>query len=134
MGDFADRLNKPVYRYLLIGVSVYLIELLVIFLATRNGMSSVAAVALSFWIGLILSFLLQKVVTFRDHRTHHKIIFNQLLAFGLLVLFNFGFTILVTDLFSPSIPPAVSRTIAIAITTIWNFYLYKTKIFSKPLT
>ena len=26
-------------------------------------------------------------------------------------------------------PAVVTRTIALAITTIWNFYLYKTRIF-----
>jgi hypothetical protein len=29
------------------------------------------------------------------------------------------------------ITAAVTRTIALAITTIWNFYLYKTQIFRK---
>lgn len=129
-----SRLSKPVYRYILIGVSVYLVELLVILIAIDQGVSDVAAVALSFWIGLLLSFLLQKLVTFGDHRTHHKVVIAQLMAFGLLVLFNFGFTILVTKLFTPQIPPTVARTLALAVTTFWNFYLYKTKIFNKPIT
>jgi len=124
-----ELLQRPGYRYLIVGGSVYLLELIVIFVAQQLGASAVVAVGLSFWIGLIISFLLQKLVTFGDKRTHHKIIIPQVAAFSLLVLFNFFFTIGVTKALSDTLPAAVTRTIALAITTIWNFYLYKTRIF-----
>jgi putative flippase GtrA len=123
------KISRALQRYLIIGVSVYLIELLIIVLAQQAGSTATAAVALSFWAGLAISFFLQKIITFDDKRLHHKILLPQLLAFSLLVLWNFGFTVLVTDLFSPPVPPTVTRTIALAITTLWNFYLYKTRIF-----
>lgn len=116
-------------RYIIIGVSVYLFELLIIFTAINLGSSSVFAVGLSFWLGLIVSFLLQKIVTFRDKRVHHKILLPQIIAYSLLVLFNFAFTVGFTALLDDNWPPAVLRTIALGITTIWNFYLYKTRIF-----
>lgn len=116
-------------RYLIIGVSVYLFELLVIAVAQWLGANNVLAVGLSFWLGLIVSFMLQKLVTFQDKRTHHKVLIPQLVAFSLLVLFNFGFTLLVTQLFIGILPAAATRTAALGITTIWNFCLYKTKIF-----
>jgi putative flippase GtrA len=116
-------------RYLVIGVSVYLLELLIIVAAQQLGASAVVAVGLSFWIGLGISFGLQKLVTFGDKRLHHKVLIPQIAAYCLLVLFNFGFTILVTDLLSPPVPPVITRTLALANTTIWNFYLYKTRIF-----
>ena len=122
-------LQKPSHRYLVIGVSVYLFELLVIFVAQYFGANNILAVGLSFWLGLIVSFILQKVVTFKDKRTHHRVLLPQIIAFSLLVLFNFGFTILVTELLTCIIPAAITRTIALGITTIWNFYLYRTKIF-----
>lgn len=122
-------LQKPSHRYLVIGVSVYLFELLVIFVAQYFGANNILAVGLSFWLGLIVSFILQKVVTFKDKRTHHRVLLPQIIAFSLLVLFNFGFTILVTELLTGIIPAAITRTIALGITTIWNFYLYRTKIF-----
>lgn len=124
-----ELLKRPGYRYLIIGGSVYVLELIIIVAAQSLGASSVLAVGLSFWIGLIISFLLQKLVTFEDKRMHHKIIIKQVLAFCLLVLFNFSFTILVTKLLSDVWPAVVTRTIALGITTIWNFYLYKTRIF-----
>jgi putative flippase GtrA len=122
-------LSAPVKRYLVIGVSVYLLELLIIVVAQKLGASAVVAVALSFWLGLGISFGLQKLVTFGDKRLHHKVLIPQIIAYCLLVLFNFGFTILVTDLLSPQVPPVITRTLALGITTIWNFYLYKTRIF-----
>ena len=121
--------QKPSHRYLIIGVSVYLFELLVIIVAEQLGANSVLAVGLSFWLGLIVSFILQKVVTFKDKRTHHRVLLPQIIAFSLLVLFNFGFTILVTELLTGIVPAVVTRTLALGITTIWNFYLYRTKIF-----
>jgi putative flippase GtrA len=122
-------LNPETRRYLIIGVSIYLLELLVIVIAEALGESAVVAVGLSFWIGLLVSFLLQKLVTFGDKRMHHKILLPQILAFSLLVLFNFGFTLLVTKLLTPTVPAVITRTIALGITTLWNFYLYKKRIF-----
>jgi len=122
-------LARQGYRYLLIGGSVYLLELTVIFVAQQLGASAVVAVSLSFWIGLCVSFLLQKLVTFGDKRTHRKLLIPQLAAFSLLVLFNFFFTISVAKVLSDTLPATVTRTIALAMTTTWNFYLYKTRIF-----
>lgn len=119
----------PKGRYLIVGGTVYGLELVIIAIAQRLGASAVGAVAISFWVGLVLSFILQKIVTFQDKRSAHKIVLAQIVAVALLVLWNFGFTILVTKLLS-SVPPAITRTIALLITTIWNYYLYRTRIFT----
>jgi putative flippase GtrA len=92
-----DLLRKPGYRYVIIGGSVYLIELLVIVLAQSMGASATVAVGISFWVGLLISFVLQKLVTFGDKRMQHKILLHQILAFCLLVAFNFGFTVMATE-------------------------------------
>jgi putative flippase GtrA len=122
-------LQKPGHRYLVVGGSVYVLELVVIVIAQRLGASAVLAVGLSFWIGLVVSFVLQKLVTFGDKRLHHRVLLPQIIAFSLLVLFNFGFTLLVTKLLYHSLAAVVTRTLALGITTIWNFYLYRTRIF-----
>jgi putative flippase GtrA len=118
-------------RYLVIGGSIYLLELLIIEAALWLGYGSVVAVALSFWIGTCISFVLQKFVTFGDKRTHHKILVPQALAVAALVLFNFGFTLLMNHWLTRHLPTVVVRTLALLITTIWNFYLYRTRIFSR---
>ena len=122
-------LRKPGGRYLVVGGSIYALELVVIVIAQQLGASAVVAVGLSFWIGLVVSFALQKLVTFGDKRVHHKVLLPQIIAFSLLVAFNFGFTILVTRLLQHQLPAVATRTLALGITTIWNFYLYRTRIF-----
>ena len=129
---FKKFLDSPKGRYLLVGGSVYALELIIIVIAQRSGASSVVAVAISFWVGLVISFVLQKFVTFQDKHIHHKILIPQIVAVSLLVLWNFGFTILVTKLIT-FVPAVVARTIALLITTIWNFYLYRAKIFNREL-
>lgn len=124
-----ELLKKPFYRYLIVGGSIYLLEVAVIVLAQRQGLSAVASVGVAFWVGLVVSFVMQKFVTFSDKRTHHKILIPQALAFTALVFFNFGFTLLFTKLVVSIIPAAIARGFALGITTFWNFFLYKTRIF-----
>ena len=122
-------LKRPLYRYLLIGGSVYLFELAVIVVAQRLGASAVWAVAISFCLGTLVSFFLQKMVTFGDKRMHHRILIPQMVATALLIVWNLGFSVLLTKLLQDHVPAVVTRTLALGITTIWNFYLYKTRIF-----
>ena len=122
-------LKRPGGRYIVIGGSVYVLELIVIVIAQQMGANAVLSVGLSFWIGLVVSFILQKLVTFGDKRLRRRVLLPQIAAFSLLVLFNFGFTLLVTKLLSPALPAVLTRTLALGVTTIWNFYLYKTRIF-----
>jgi len=116
-------------KYLIVGGSVYVLELAVIVLAQNAGATAVEAVSISFLIGLVVSFILQKFVTFGDKRVHHKILLPQFIAVTLLVIFNFGFTVLMTKIFTHLLPAVVIRTLAIGVTTLWNFYLYRTRIF-----
>jgi putative flippase GtrA len=124
--------NQRIIRYLVVGGGVYLLELGVIMLAQSAGASGVLAVAIAFWTGLVVSFLLQKFFTFGDKRTHHKVVIGQFLAVTALVLWNFGFTLLFTKLTADQLPAVAARTIALAITTLWNFQLYRTSIFRGP--
>jgi putative flippase GtrA len=131
--NWAELRQRPGVRYIVVGGCTYTFELAVILLAQHEGMSAVWSVALSFWLGLLVSFVLQKLITFGDRRTHHKVVLPQFGAFAALVMFNFGFTLLMTKLFQHVMPLVVVRTLALGITTIWNFYLYKTRIFRTPI-
>jgi putative flippase GtrA len=111
MNRLSELMKRPGVRYIMVGGSVYVLELIVILVALRLGATAVEAVALSFLIGLIVSFLLQKLFTFGDKRMHHKIIVPQMIAVTLLVLFNLGFTVLVTKLLQNALPAVVTRTL-----------------------
>jgi putative flippase GtrA len=60
---------------------------------------------------------------------HHKVIGLQFLATCMLVVVNLVFSLLMTELLQDVLPTVVIRTIALGITTIWNFYIYRTRIF-----
>ena len=124
-------LGRPGYRYLLIGGTVYAFEIAVILVAQRLGATPVWAVAISFCLGTLVSFLLQKLVTFGDKRMHHSILIPQVIATMLLIAWNLGFSVLLAKLLQGVVPAVVSRTVALLITTFWNFYLYKTRIFNR---
>ncbi len=124
-------IKGPIGRYVVVGGSVYVIELSTIVVLQYYGVNAVLAVALSFWLGLLLSFGLQKYVSFHDKRSSRRVLLPQIIAFTLLVAFNFGFTLLVTKLLLHVWPTVINRTLALGITTIWNFYLYKTRIFKQ---
>lgn len=129
-----ELLKKPGMRYLIVGGSVYVLELIIIVVAQRLGATPVRAVALSFLVGLFVSFLMQKLFTFGDKRMHHKVVIPQVVAVTLLVIFNLGFTVGVTKLLQDVLPAVITRTLALGTTTIWNFYLYKTRIFNQDKT
>lgn len=129
----ASILQHRKFRYIFIGISVYIFELLVIVIAQSFHASAIIAVSLSFWLGLVVSFCLQKLITFKDTRLHHKVLLPQIIASLLLVGFNFSFTILVTHMLRTIVPATLCRTLALGASTIWNYYLYKTHIFSTTI-
>lgn len=129
---FKQLMSQPGPRYVIVGGSVFVFELAVIKIALMMGANNLVAVGISFWLGFIASFLLQKFFAFGDKRTQRHVVLPQIIAMALLVLFNFGFTLVVTDLLADHISTFLSRALAVGITTIWNFYLYRTRIFNQP--
>jgi putative flippase GtrA len=125
-------MHRPGMRYVAIGGSVYVFELAVIVIAQKLGASAVLAVAISFCLGTLVSFFLQKFVTFGDKRMHNHILIPQMIATAALILWNLGFLVLLTRLLEQHLPAVITRSLALGITTIWNFYLYKTHIFKQP--
>lgn len=129
MNQINDLLKRPGIRYVFVGGTVYVFELAVIVLAQSYGATAIWAVAISFCLGTAVSFFLQKLIAFGDKRMHHRILIPQLIATTLLILWNLAFSVVVTKLLQHHLPTVVTRTIALLITTVWNFYLYKTRIF-----
>jgi putative flippase GtrA len=118
--------QHQIIRYLFIGGLSYVIEISVLF--TLNQLLHIQptiSVAISFWVGFIVAYILQKIVTFQNKEKSRHAIAKQLVGYTLLVLWNYGFTLLVVELFQNDISVVVLRTIVIVITTIWNYALYK---------
>jgi putative flippase GtrA len=121
--------SNLVLRYLLAGGLSYAIELSCLLLIHRFlGVATVAATAIAFWIGLVASFVLQKLLAFQDYEKTKKLISRQLSVYLLLIGFNYLFTLGVVALFPPSYI-IFSRTLALVIVTTWNFAFYKRFVF-----
>lgn len=129
MQRISELSRRPGFRYLLVGGTVYVLELAIIAVGQWQDLSPVTAVAVAYCVGTFVSFLLQKLFTFGDKRMHRRVLGWQVAATTALVLFNLGFSLLATQLLQNVLPTVVIRTLALGITTIWNFYLYKTRIF-----
>lgn len=133
MQDIFTRLRsiRPL-RYIFIGGISYVIELsFLLFLANVLSFSPELAVAFSFWVGLIISFTLQKYIAFSNTTKGRGAFSKQAVPYGALVLFNYVFTIISVSLLVNFLQLEIARTIALIVTTFWNYFVYK-KIFKTP--
>lgn len=127
----SDILKSTLLRYLLVGAISFAIELSAMYLFILLGALDIIAVAIAFWVGLIVSFLFQKIYTFENHTTRVRHLTAQSIGYGSLVIVNYGFTLIFVAIFSPIIGILIARTVALVITTVWNFIIYKKIIFRK---
>ena len=67
-------------RYVIIGISAYAIELGILIAFTKIGLSATKTTAISFWIGLIVAFILQKFIAFNDSSRDIKRLGSQSLV------------------------------------------------------
>lgn len=126
-------LNSSLVRYLITGGVGFAVEILIILLFVHVlRTSAVIAVAVSFWVGLVASFLMQKLFTFKnaDHTT--KALTKQTFLFAVLVAVNYIFTLVFVAIVNPILDmPTITRACALLITTAWNYFVYKHIIFRK---
>lgn len=124
--------SSSIIRYLFIGGVSFLVEIIIIFIGHHLlNMSSVLVVSISFWTGLITSFILQKIITFKNTSRSPKKLAWQAATYALLVIVNYLFTIWFVSALESQISIYIARTIALVITTIWNYFIYSKVIFKK---
>jgi putative flippase GtrA len=123
---------KSVYiRYLVVGGTAYLTEMGALYILKKQiGLGSVSSVAISFWIGFVVAFTLQKTITFQNYDRGTKAISQQLAFYSLLIAWNYAFTLVAVKLFEKNVSVFVIRTLVIMIVTSWNFITYRW-LFSK---
>lgn len=117
-----------ILRYILSGGSSYIIEIAILYLLSASGLPKTVAVSVSFWIGFFVSFFAQKIFTFKNTKTGKKKSTLQVIGYGILVTVNYLFTITLVSIFADA-DVVIVRTIALAITTSWNFLIYKFILF-----
>ena len=125
-------ISNQLFRYIVAGGLSYALELtLILSLHEFLNLSNTTSTALAFWAGLLTSFVLQKLFAFNDFNREIKAISRQLSGYLALVLVNYAFTLLVVALFPENLL-LFSRTLALAIVTMWNYLVYK-KLFRKNI-
>lgn len=118
--------NSQLFRYIFIGGISYVVELIVLLsLAKLLLFTPELSVGYSFWVGLVISFLLQKYVAFENKERNKRNLTRQSLFYGLLVLFNYVFTIAFVSVFTSLFGLILARTIALLLTVSWNYFVYK---------
>lgn len=115
--------SKPV-RYILIGSFSYAVEFCILIALIKSGLSATASTAISFWVGLVVAFILQKFVAFSNRTVKARELSKQSTIYLLLVVFNYAFTLMFVSVLSDD-RVLITRTIALGITTTWNFFIYK---------
>lgn len=119
-------LSKSLVRYILVGGSAYLLEIgALYYLRHQLEFSALVSVAISFWIGFVIAFVLQKLVTFQNYEKNKRTVAKQVAYYSLLVLWNYLFTLILVKLFSDETSVIILRTIAIVIITSWNYIAYQ---------
>jgi putative flippase GtrA len=123
--------RKRLTRYVIVGLAVYLVEVAILVGLRSMGASDLVSVTVSFWIGLVASFGLQKLVAFEDHQTGMALA-GQGAGYLALVGINYAFTMVMVWLLAPAVGVVVVRTSCLGVTTVWNYAAYRLILFTRP--
>jgi len=126
------RIPRQFVTYLFVGGTAYLFEMGILFLFSEVlHFSDVISVGMSFWLGALFAFMLQKIITFNNRTKAPKIVGKQLVIYGALLAWNYFFTLGVVAFFADTTSVFILRTIAIGVIVLWNFLIYRTFIFNE---
>lgn len=119
-------------RYTIVGFVSLTADYIVFMLLYRLfGINTAIAVPAGLTVGLVVNFMLNKLWSFgnRDHLIKQYI--KQVIYYIVLVIINSVFTYFFIELLRINnlLDPEFSKLFATAITTLWNYVLYKKIIF-----
>ena len=125
-------LTGPLVKYAITGLTAFALEFGSFYLLfTPNHSSLYVANSISFCIGLITSFTLNRIWTFKTG-TYKKSASYQLISYILLALINLVLSNLVIGiLVRLHIAAGVSKFLAIALIALWNYTIFQRLVFSK---
>lgn len=113
-------------RYLAVGGASFAIELATLYVFKNIfKLNAEAAVAISFWVGFVIAFTLQKRITYKNKHKAPRMLAHQLGLYSGLVLINYFFTLLMVHSLKSHLSVFVIRSGVVGATTFWNFFAYK---------
>jgi putative flippase GtrA len=123
--------GRQFIRYVLIGLLAFAVEYgSFYFLFVISGLFLLAANALSFCLGLIVAFVLNRIWAFGSHEYSKKAA-HQFGFYATLAVINLLLTlVIVSALKWIGVEPTIGKLIAMVITSSWNFLLLKFWVFT----
>ena len=120
-------LQRSEFRYLVIGATTALLELLM-FLFCYHFLHIVVGIAntIATIIATSLNFILNRSVTFKSTSSPTR----SIVLYGILFFFNMNMSSLcIAKLILIGTPSAISKLFMQVVVTIWNYFAYKHVIF-----
>lgn len=115
-------------RYLFVGGSTFIIDLSLLYLLHGHlGLNLQLATSIAYWSSIAYNFLLNRSWTFTN--TERKKLHEHALFYGLLLLFNYLYTLAAVSLLSNYMHYGTAKVLAVVIQTSWTYYLYKYYVF-----
>jgi putative flippase GtrA len=123
--------QRQFIRYVLIGLLAFAVEYSSFYLLyVVGGMFLLAANALSFCLGLVVAFILNRLWAFGSHQ-YSKRASHQFGFYATLAVVNLLLTLaIVAGLKWIGVQPTVGKLIAMIITSSWNFLFLKFWVFT----
>jgi len=123
-------ISQPALRYLIVGATSFVVEYASFYsMYIPLKVPLITANSVSFGLGLLTSFLLNRVWTF-GKGAYSKKASHQLLLYITLALINLAISnILIKILDSLEVDPQIGKIIAISTIAFWNYFFYKVVIF-----
>jgi putative flippase GtrA len=124
-------LQNPIVRYLLAGGSAFALEYASFFaMYSIAGWKLLVANSISFGIGLLTSFTINRLWTFKSD-THRSTAKRQLIMYGTLALINLVLlNVAVELLHRAGIDPRIGKLVVMCAIPVWNYIIFKRYIFA----
>ncbi|HSX45319.1 MAG TPA: GtrA family protein [Candidatus Saccharimonadales bacterium] len=117
-------------RYLFVGGTTFFLDLgTLILLHGKFHISLPLATSIAYWLSVIFNFSLNRWWTFSV--SEKSSLQKHAMTYGLLLGFNFIFTVIFVSNVSHHINYAKAKILAVAFQMCWNFFIYKNFIFTK---
>jgi len=131
---YASRFNTSLTRFLIAGGLAFLVDFgLLALLHQLLGLPLWLSTGVAFLVSFFVAYFLQRIFAFSSTAPHG----GALIRYTALVAFNAGATIAVVSLLnSTPLSWEGGKVVATAITTMWNFFLYRSWVFrrARPIT
>lgn len=120
------------FRYLFVGGTAFLVDAGCLFLLEKLGLNYLLAAMFAFVVGLVVNFILSKLLVFKGNETisSNKV---EFLVYAIIGVIGLGLTELILYLFTEKLLVyfMVSKVIAAMVVLIWNFVARKVTLYNK---